>query len=160
MESFIKVNGFKENVKDSEFKSGQMAVNMQVNGKTIKPMVKEHYIMLMVMSIKVNGRTTKHVVKVPTPTKMGQNTLVNGKTTNKTGMVSNNGLTVKCTKGNIVTEPKPARAFSNSSTKAIIKANSSITKSTAKVQFNLFRKIRLVLEPKLLRRLVTQQNAW
>ena len=74
MESSIKENGCKENAKDLEFKSGQMAVNTLDNGKTTKQMVKAHYTMLMVMSTKVNGQMIKPVAKEPTLTKMGQNT--------------------------------------------------------------------------------------
>ena len=74
MESSTKANGFRENVKDSVFKSGQTAVNTSDNGKTTKQTVKAPCTTLMVTSTKVSGQTTKHVVKEPTRMKTGRNT--------------------------------------------------------------------------------------
>ena len=71
--------------------------------------------------------------------------------TSKMDMVSKNGWTVKFTKANTEMVQKWVRAFLNSWTKAIIKASSSTTKSKAKVQFDLLRKICLVLKQKLRR---------
>ena len=55
MEYLMKDNGLMEKDKVSVFKSGLMDLNMSDNGKTIKPMDKVLFTMLMVTFMKENG---------------------------------------------------------------------------------------------------------
>jgi hypothetical protein len=105
----IKVNGSKANVRDSEFKFGQMGQNMWDSGKIIKLMDMELYIMQMGIFIKENGLTIKLVVKEHILIKMGQNMLDNGRMTNKTDMVFSNGQMEKFMKVNIKMVQKQER---------------------------------------------------
>lgn len=107
----MKGNGSMEKDKGLECKYGLMGRNMLENGKTIRQMDKEPYIMLMVMSMRVNGLMIKPVDKEPTHIKMALNMLENGKMTNKMVMVLNNGLMDKFTRDNTKMEQKLERAF-------------------------------------------------
>jgi len=91
MEYLTKVNGWKEEEKDSVFKSGPMDPSTMDSGKTIRLMDRAPYTMLMVMYMKVNGSMIKPVDKEHILMKMVPSTLVNGKTINKMDMVLNNG---------------------------------------------------------------------
>jgi hypothetical protein len=55
MEYPIRANGFKAKDKVLELKFGLIVANMSGNGKTIKRMGKEHFIMQMEIFIKDNG---------------------------------------------------------------------------------------------------------
>ena len=91
MESLIKENGSKVKDKDKERKYGQMEANISGNGKIIRLMDMEHYIMQMVIFIKDNGPTIKRVAKVHIHTKMEPNMSGNGKMISKMVMESSNG---------------------------------------------------------------------
>lgn len=91
MEFLMKVNGFKEKDKDKVPKFGQTVVNMWVNGKIIKQMDLEYYIMQMGIFMKGNGLMIKPVDKGHILMKTEQNMWVNGKMINKMDMVFNNG---------------------------------------------------------------------
>lgn len=79
----MRVNGSMEKDKVSVFKSGLMDPNMLDSGKTIKPMAKELFTMLMETSMKANGLTIRLAVKEPIPMKMVPNMLDNGKMISK-----------------------------------------------------------------------------
>jgi hypothetical protein len=91
MEYLMKANGFKEKEKASEHKFGLTAANTLGNGRIIKPMEKELFIMLMEIFIRENGSMIKLVAKEHILTKTAQSMSVNGKTTNSTDSEFNNG---------------------------------------------------------------------
>lgn len=73
MESPIKVNGSKVKDKVMVYKYGLMEANTKGNGKIIKLMEKELYIIQTEMSMKDNGSVIKHVDMEFTPIKMVPN---------------------------------------------------------------------------------------
>ncbi len=93
------------------FKSGLMAPNTKANGKTIRPMDKENFAILMETSTKVNGSMTDHVAKAHTYMQMEPNLLVSGRTTSKTGLGLSHGSTVKFTKASTKMAQKLEKAF-------------------------------------------------
>lgn len=107
----MKVNGLMEKDKVSVSKYGLMDPNMLDSGKTIKPMVKELFTMLMVTFMKENGLTIRLAVKEPIPMKMVPNMLDNGKMINKMDTAWNSGLMDKSTKESIRMEQKLEKVF-------------------------------------------------
>ena len=58
----MKENGKVVKEKDTVFRNGEMELVMKESGKGIRHMVKENFIMWMVMFLKENGKKTKLMV--------------------------------------------------------------------------------------------------
>ena len=96
---FIMVNGIKMGLeKGEELKSGKMAANILVTGKTIKQIVKDDLSMLMVMYMREIGYATKLMEEVFMNTLMVPSILETGKKTDKMVMVLRHGQIMQNTR--------------------------------------------------------------
>lgn len=99
-EQLIKENGEEVFETVMEFKSGQMGLDMRVNGKITELMDKASLFMLTKMNMRVNGQMTKLMEEEFTDTKMERLMMGIGKTISSMERVSRNGLMAVFTKEN------------------------------------------------------------
>jgi hypothetical protein len=105
----MRVSGGMACVRATGLRHGPMDRSMSDNGRIIRPMAREFYIIQTEISMKESGLTIRPTAMVPTPTRMVLNMWVNGRMTSRMDLECKNGPMAKNMKESTKMEQKLGR---------------------------------------------------